>query len=52
MHRFHEHIYLFFKGSGKTFTVGGGNIAAQTEAEFGIIPRALKRFFEIIKVNL
>lgn len=44
-------IYGFFQGSGKTHTVGGDSIASQTEDEFGIIPRAVKHLYEIIKVS-
>ena len=32
--------------------MGGGNIASQTEDEFGIIPRAISDMFEIIKVSI
>ena len=41
-----------FQGSGKTFTIGAGNIASQTEEEFGVVPRAIKDIFDIIKVFL
>ena len=41
----------FFQGSGKTYTVGGGNIASLTEDEYGIIPRAIKEMYEIIQVT-
>ena len=30
--------------------MGGGNIASQTEEEFGIIPRSISDIFEMIKV--
>ncbi|KAK3104146.1 hypothetical protein FSP39_024813, partial [Pinctada imbricata] len=38
-------------GSGKTYTVGGGNISSLTEDEYGIIPRALKVMYDIMKSN-
>ena len=38
------------QGSGKTYTMGGGNIAAQTEDELGVIPRAIKHMYDHIQV--
>ena len=43
--------YLFFQGSGKTYTVGGGNMNSFTEEEYGIIPRALKDMFDYMQVS-
>lgn len=45
-------IWLLFclQGAGKTYTMGGGNIDAQTEEEFGIIPRAIAHMFDHMKV--
>ena len=40
-----------FQGSGKTHTIGGLNITSQTEEDFGVIPRAVKQMFEIMKVG-
>ena len=54
----HTHIdirVLFIRllqGSGKTYTVGGGNIATQTEEDFGIIPRAVKYIYDHIQVGV
>ena len=41
-----------FQGSGKTHTIGGLNITSQTEEDFGVIPRAVKHMFEIMKVEI
>ena len=45
-------IVIFFcpQGSGKTYTIGGGNTTTQTEDEFGIVPRAIKHMFAVMKV--
>ena len=43
--------YLFFQGSGKTYTMGGGNMNSFTEEEYGIIPRALKDMFDYMQVS-
>ena len=44
--------WMYFpQGSGKTFTVGGGNINSQMDEEFGIIPRAIRNMFEIMQVQ-
>lgn len=39
------------QGSGKTYTVGGGNMNSITEEEYGIIPRALKDMFDYMQVR-
>ncbi|XP_067655399.1 kinesin-like protein KIF27 [Haliotis asinina] len=38
-------------GSGKTYTIGGCNISAITEDEYGTIPRAINQMFDIMKSN-
>lgn len=43
-------VLLLFKGSGKTYTIGGGDITTLTEDEYGIIPRALTHMFKIMEV--
>ena len=48
---FHKYSCVVCQGSGKTFTIGGGNIATQTEEEFGVIPRAVKQIFDTIQVR-
>ena len=42
---------LFVKGSGKTFTMGGGSLLNQTDDYLGIMPRAVQQVFEILAVN-
>ena len=42
-------VYSDLQGSGKTHTIGGGNIASQTEEEFGMIPRAVSDIFATIQ---
>ena len=39
------------KGSGKTFTMGGGSLLNQTDDDVGIMPRAVQQVFEIIAAN-
>ena len=39
------------KGSGKTFTMGGGSLLNQTEDDIGIMPRAIQQVFDIITAN-
>ena len=39
------------KGSGKTFTMGGGSWLSQTDDEMGIMPRAVQQLFEIITAD-
>lgn len=39
------------QGSGKTFTMGGGDISAQDEEDFGIIPRAIHEIFDLVQVT-
>lgn len=39
------------QGSGKTYTVGGGNMNSITEEEYGVIPRALKDMFDYMQVR-
>uniref|UniRef100_K1PAX1 Kinesin-like protein KIF27 n=1 Tax=Magallana gigas TaxID=29159 RepID=K1PAX1_MAGGI len=39
------------QGSGKTYTVGGGNMNSITEEEYGVIPRALKDMFDYMQAN-
>jgi len=39
------------KGSGKTFTMGGGSLLNQTDDDTGIMPRAVQQVFEIIAAN-
>ena len=36
------------QGSGKTYTIGVDNVAAQTPDEYGILPRSLQEIFEKI----
>ena len=38
------------QGSGKTYTIGGGDISSLTEDEYGVIPRALHHMFYIMQV--
>nr|KAG5694021.1 hypothetical protein BaRGS_002475 [Batillaria attramentaria] len=38
-------------GSGKTYTIGGGDISALTEEEYGVIPRALHQMFDTMATN-
>jgi hypothetical protein len=40
------------KGSGKTFTMTGGNILSIGENEYGIIPRAVHTVFKTLQVCL
>jgi len=39
------------KGSGKTFTMGGGSLLNQTDDDMGIMPRAVQQVFEIMSAN-
>lgn len=39
------------KGSGKTFTMGGGSLLNQSDDDVGIMPRAVQQVFEIINTN-
>ena len=41
----------FVKGSGKTFTMGGGSLLNQTDDDVGIMPRAVQQVFEVITAN-
>jgi len=43
---------VLLKGSGKTFTMGGGSLLNQTDDEMGIMPRAVQQVFEIIAANI
>ncbi len=38
------------KGSGKTFTMTGGNILSIGEKEYGIVPRAVQTIFDTLQV--
>jgi hypothetical protein len=42
---------LYIQGSGKTYTIGGGNISPVTEDEDGIIPRAVRQMFDTLSVS-
>lgn len=44
-------VFCVFQGSGKTYTIGGGNVSPVTEDEDGIIPRAVRQMFDIINVS-
>ncbi len=44
--------YLFInQGSGKTYTMTGGNILSIGEKDYGIIPRSVKTIFDTIQVS-
>lgn len=38
------------QGSGKTFTITGGNISSIGEKDFGIVPRAVQTIFDTLEV--
>ncbi|WAR03106.1 KIF27-like protein [Mya arenaria] len=39
------------QGSGKTYTIGGGNVSPVTEDEDGIIPRAVRQMFDLMSID-
>lgn len=39
------------QGSGKTYTMTGGNILSIGEKDYGIVPRAVRTIFETIQVG-
>ncbi len=42
-------LVFFEQGSGKTFTMTGGNILSIGENEYGIVPRAVQTIFNTIQ---
>jgi len=44
-------MLCFLKGSGKTYTMGGGSLLNQTDDEMGIMPRAVQQAFDIMNAN-
>ena len=40
-----------FQGSGKTYTMTGGNISSIGEKDYGIVPRSVKTIFDNIQVS-
>jgi hypothetical protein len=45
-------LIVYIQGSGKTYTIGGGNISPVTEDEDGIIPRAVRQMFDTLSVSI
>jgi hypothetical protein len=43
---------ISIQGSGKTYTMTGGNISSIREKDFGIVPRAVQTIFDTVKVRL
>lgn len=44
-------IFLNIQGSGKTYSMTGGNILSIGEKDYGIVPRAVKTIFDTIQVS-